>query len=333
MLIVHACPLHGPIPDLTGWTMARALTADSLAYNQLLTGLGVLALTVLGSALWLARILYSWLGKLRRLETALAADTSGHPELPVLDLTGERELDRFVEALNVAGARLAQERQRVRAAERLAAVGRLAAGLAHEIRNPIAAMRLKAENALAVQEEARRVSALRAIVEQVGRLDGLLRDLLAMSQPRQPRMAEVDLPRFVQQVIETQRELAAAKGVDVRVGTLDAAEVKPIFDAEQMQRAIDNLILNALESGASAVTISARHRGHRLCFRVEDTGAGVPEALREQLFEPFVSGRAEGTGLGLALVQEIARSHGGEARYVPAGNGAIFEIDVPWRPS
>ena len=194
-------------------------------------------------------------------------------------------------------------------------------------------MRLKAENALAVQEEARRVSALRAIVEQVGRLDGLLRDLLAMSQPRQPRMAEVDLPRFVQQVIETQRELAAAKGVDVRVGTLDAAEVKPIFDAEQMQRAIDNLILNALESGASAVTISARHRGHRLCFRVEDTGAGVPEALLAQLFEPFVSGRAEGTGLGLALVQEIARSHGGEARYVPAGNGAIFEIDVPWRSS
>jgi signal transduction histidine kinase len=66
---------------------------------------------------------------------------------------------------------------------------------------------------------------------------------------------------------------------------------------------------------------------------VRDTGAGVPASIRERLFEPFVSGRADGTGLGLAVVREIARGHGGEAKYVPTTQGAVFEIEVPWRPS
>ena len=335
VLVVHACPLAGPLPDLTGWTMTRAFTGQGRAYNQLLIGLAALALTVLGSAAWLGRILYSWSRKLSRLESALAKHDAGKADLPALQATGERELDRLVDALNAVGARLSDERRRATAAERLAAVGRLAAGLAHEIRNPIAAMRLKAENALATDDEGRRASALRSILDQVGRLDALLRDLLAMTQRREPQRAKADLARFVQRTIETHGELAAAKGVKVGIGSLEQGPVAPEFDADQMHRALDNLVLNAIQSTPSggSVTVDAVDRDGRLCLRVHDTGPGVPEDVRERLFEPFVTGREEGTGLGLAIVREIARAHGGEARLLASASGTTFEIEVPWRRS
>ena len=127
----------------------------------------------------------------------LAVHDSQSTDLPRLEPTGERELDRLVHALNATGARLADERRRASASERLAAIGRVAAGLAHEIRNPIAAMRLKTENALAVNDQERRVSAMHFILQQIERLDGLLRDLLAMTQRRVVKHAENDLAAFL----------------------------------------------------------------------------------------------------------------------------------------
>jgi signal transduction histidine kinase len=251
VLVVHACPLRGPLAGVTGWTMMRAFAVEGRAYNQLLIGLAILALTVSGSAIWLARILYLWSRQLVRLEAELAGRDPSATDLPALTRTGERELDRLVDALNAAGARLADERRRAGAAERLAAVGRLAAGLAHEIRNPIAEMRLKAENALAGDDEGRRVTALQSILQQVGRLDGLLRDLLAMTQRREPKPAEVDLAVFLERTTETHRELAADKDVKLLVEPAPATAAPPCFDAEQMHRALDNLILNAIENTAA----------------------------------------------------------------------------------
>jgi signal transduction histidine kinase len=336
VLVVHACPVRdGPLSGVTAWTMTRAFTAEGRAYNQLLLGLAVVALTVLGSAIWLARILYLWSRRLARLEAALAARDPQSADLPALTHTGEREIDRLVDALNATGARLADERRRAGAAERLAAVGRLAAGLAHEIRNPIAAMRLKAENALAAADDRRRVAALNVILEQVGRLDALLRDLLAMTQRREPQRAAVDLAAFLERTADAHRELAASKGVKLVVGSAAPPGVPPCFDAEQMQRALDNLILNAIENtpAGGVIEVTVERAGDNLRLRVRDNGAGVPDNIRERLFEPFVTARAEGTGLGLAVVREIARAHGGDARLVPTDQGATFEIEVPWQTS
>jgi signal transduction histidine kinase len=335
VLAINACPLKGPLTGVTAWTMTRVFTGQGPAYNQLLVGLAILAATVLGSAAWLGSILYSWSRRLTALEAALASHDLHSADLPPLPLTGERELDRLVQALNATGARLADERRRAGAAERLAAVGRLAAGLSHEIRNPIAAMRLKAENALAAINDERRISALRSILEQVGRLDALLRDLLAMTQRREPELVESDLAVFLERTAEAHRELAASKGVKLVVGSAPAASSPPLFDDVQMHRALDNLILNAIENTpvGGTVEIAAEHNASNLRLRVRDTGHGVPDSIRERLFEPFVTGRPEGTGLGLAVVREIARAHGGEARLVPTTEGAEFEIEVPWQTS
>jgi signal transduction histidine kinase len=335
VLIVHACPLRGPLQGVTGWTMTRVFTAQGPAYNQLLAGLIVLALTIFGSAAWLARVLYAWSRKIALIERELDDRRDGLVDLPKLARTGAPELDRLVDALNATGERLSLERRRAAAAERLAALGRLSAGLAHEIRNPIAAMRLKAENALAVTDGSRSNAALSTILQQVDRLDVLLRDLLDMTQAHEPKLSDVDLASFVRRTADAHRELAAAKGLVVTAGTEGACREFPQFDPFQMQRALDNLILNAIQNcpPGGSVAIDARRRGNSLLLRVADTGAGISDELRERLFEPFVTGRAEGTGLGLAIVREIARNHRGEARLVPTPRGATFEIEVPWRSS
>lgn len=335
ILIVHACPLRGPLTSLTGWTMTRAFTAEGPAYNQLLAGLLLLALTIFGSAAWLARLLYGWSRKINQIEAALDAPRAGTIDLPTLPRTGAPELDRLVEALNGAGERLSAERRRAAAAERLAALGRMSAGLAHEIRNPIAAMRLKAENALAVTDGSRSEAALTSILEQVDRLDILLRDLLEMTQAREPRLAEVDLETFLARTVETHRELATARSIALTAGTGPASSPLPQFDPSQMQRALDNLIINALQNTPTGgkIVVDARRRGDMLLFQVSDNGPGISDELRERLFEPFVTGRADGTGLGLAIVREIARNHRGQVRLVRSVGGAEFEIEVPWQPS
>lgn len=335
VLIVHACPLRGPLPGITGWTMTRAFTAEGPAYNQLLAGLILLALTIFGSAAWLARVLYVWSRKIDQIETALDDRKNGLVDLPKIAPTGAPELDRLVDALNSTGERLSAERRRAAAAERLAALGRMSAGLAHEIRNPIAAMRLKAENALAATDGSRSSAALNTILQQVDRLDALLRDLLEMTQARDPKFSEVDLAAFLARTVETHRELAAARGIILTAGTGPAFAQLPKFDPSQMQRAMDNLIINALQNtpAGGAIAVEAHRKNDMLLLRVADTGPGIAAELRERLFEPFVTGRADGTGLGLAIVREIARHHHGDVRLLEAAGGAVFEIEVPWQPS
>ncbi|MGJ5139900.1 sensor histidine kinase [Bradyrhizobium oligotrophicum] len=332
-LVVHACPLRGPLQNVTAWTMTRAAAAEGPAYMHLLIGLIVLAATLLGSAIWLAWILVSWSRRIAMIETALGEPTD-NADLPQLPHTGARELDRLVDAVNDAGHRLSTERMRAAAAERLAAVGRLSATLAHEIRNPIAAMRLKAENALASPDPARKAFALEAILQQVARLDALLRDLLAMTQASQPKARPVELDGFLQATIDSHRELAARHGQSLRAIAPSSAHAC-CFDPAQLRRALDNLILNAIQNTPEGgeIVVAAEIADGRLLFRVTDSGPGIAPGIRDRLFEPFVSTRADGTGLGLAIVREIARAHHGDAQLAPVGTGTSFEISLPWQPS
>ena len=159
--------------------MTRVFTFAGDSYRLLMAGVGVLLLAVLGAAALLTRLTLNWSRHVGRIEAALQThEVSGLPTLP---MTGEGELDRIVTALNDAGRRLALARLRgddlarqLAAGERLAAIGRLAAGVAHEFRNPIAAMRLKAEGGIS-GDVARKDQALSSILGLVDRLDDQLR--------------------------------------------------------------------------------------------------------------------------------------------------------------
>jgi signal transduction histidine kinase len=339
-LLLHACQLPGPIGGLTGWTMTRVQSAPGLRPLQL--GLGVLlALMVLMSA-WLGRMLLVWGRHVRSIEGALAQ--AGPDGLPAVPRTGERELDRIIDALNDAGRRLDRARResedmasRVTRAERLAGLGRVAAGVAHEIRNPLAAARLQGENALA-GDDARRRQAITAMLGQIQRLDTLVSELLAMTQRVEPSPRPMELAGFLADVAARHGATAAAKHQAITIPDIAGMAV---LDPVVIGRVLDNLLTNAIrhapEGGTIAMTVE-RHPG-LVTLLVADSGPGVAPGMHDRLFEPFVTGRADGTGLGLAIARELADAHRGRLvlRPRPEGQGAVFAVELPeeaaWRRS
>jgi signal transduction histidine kinase len=334
VLILAACPLRGPIPQLTAWTMTRVVTFAGRAYQQLMAGLGVLLAAVMVAAILLIRLTLTWSAHVVRIEKALQANDV--IRLPPIEPTGEKELDQIIGALNLAGRRLADTSERaenlalrVASAERLAAIGRVAAGVAHEIRNPIAAMRLKAENAL-LTDSPRQKEALSMILGQIERLDRLLTRLLSLTERDPPQRQSTSVRALMEACAREHAELALAKGVIIET---DVHTETATFDPEQIRRALGNLILNAIEAAPvdSIIRVGAELQDDQLKLTVNDEGSGPPPTIRDHLFEPFVTGRPDGTGLGLSLVREIANAHGGTARYVSEANGSRFEILIPWQ--
>jgi signal transduction histidine kinase len=327
-----ACRLSGPIPDLAAFVSTDVESAP--IYGRLRDGLGILLALMLGLAGSLTWLVAAWSRRARRLEQALAH--SGAEGLPHLGPTGEAELDRIAAALNQANARLRAARAETEAAsaraaeaERLAALGRVAAGVAHEIRNPLATMRLRAEGALALDaaQDANRAAqrgqaALASILGQIGRLDLLSRELLDMTHRREPHPEQTDLAAFLGQ--------CAADAADGRLAT-DADPGDAAFDPDTIGRALGNLLSNALRhvGPAGHVWLRARRAPDALRFEVEDDGPGITPELRASLFEPFVTGRADGTGLGLAIARELAEAHGGSLELTRAAPGALFALTIP----
>ena len=325
-----ACMLGGPVPGLVAWVAQRSAGTPGLRELQL--GMAVLLALVLLLAGWLSLGLLALRRRARRIAAALDGHERAGAEaaLPHVPATGERELDRIVAALNAAGDRLAEAHAREAAlaarmaqGERLAALGRVAAGVAHEIRNPIAAMRLRAENALA-GDPARRGAALEAILTQVARLDRLSGELLAMTQKREPVLAPVQVDALLHAVAAEQEAGEVALSVQ-------APPDYAMLDEGLVRRVLDALLENALRHTppGGRVTLSAAREDAVLRIAVADTGPGVAPELRAWLFEPFVTGRPEGTGLGLAIARELAVAMGGRLFLDDTGPGATFVLELP----
>ena len=336
-LVVTACPMRVAGQDLAVWTMTRASGGVLDAQGSLRAGLGVLLALVLVSGLWFVSILQRGLRHVRALEAQLAGAQSDADTMPVLSPTGVRELDRIVDGFNryrvrfdEAHARLhlaAQQRSRD---QRLAALGRMSGSIAHEIRNPIATMRLKAENALAATPERQR-AALQVIVGQIDRLDGLVESLLGLVQPITLAPRPVPLAPWIDERLGAVAHRAEAAGV--AVVPLHAGADAAVFDPVHLGRALDNLLDNAVRHAARGgkVVLSVQLADGRLVLRVDDDGPGVPPSLLANLFEPFNTGRADGTGLGLALAREVALAHGGDLHHAALAPGARFTLELPWR--
>jgi signal transduction histidine kinase len=334
-IVWHACPLSVPEHSVV-WTMIRVPVNVGAAYQEFLLGEVILSLFALVSGGWLLLLLRRWSGRLRSLENAIVQ----YPveQLPQLPKTGEPDLDRIVTALNYLNQRLTTAREQsttlskqLAQADRLAALGRMAAELAHEIRNPIATIRLAVENALTKSPE-RQSLALDVVLQQVQRLDDLMQRLLALVQPLKLRPTPVAVGQWLHNHAKQFDVQARRREISLHVS---APDIEADLDAPTLGRALDNLILNALRHtpAGGEIVISAIPGNEALLLCVEDSGPGVPEADREHIFEPFTSTRTDGVGLGLAIVREVVEAHGGNVRCAAGRAGARFEVELPWHKS
>lgn len=226
-------------------------------------------------------------------------------------------------------ARLQNE---LRRSERLASLGKLLAGVAHEVRNPLAAIRCTVQLWQRLPERSRTPESLEAVIGAVDRLNETVTQLLYFSRADGTLREATDVNRLLSETLELFAAQSASQQVMLRPD-LDKL-VQPILGSSgALRQVFANLFRNALQAmtqgGTLEVTTRASENGNRVVIDFTDTGAGISPDVRAHLFEPFFTTRAEGTGLGLALCREIILQHDGTIECIEVANGAHFRIELP----
>jgi two-component system, NtrC family, sensor histidine kinase HydH len=237
----------------------------------------------------------------------------------------------LAERLRLTGGRLMQAEERAEQAERMAMLGRLAAGLAHEIRNPLGSIAgsiqlLKTSPALS--EEDRQLCEI--VHREAARLNDLVTDMTDVARPRAPRIGDVDAAVIAREVVELAGKSGRA-ATDVEVVYAGAERAPVRADGAQLRQLVWNLVRNAVQasSAGDTVLVSVSATGGRAELEVADRGVGIDEQARERLFDAFFTTRSQGTGMGLAVVKRIADQHGFDIHVVSReGQGAVFRVDL-----
>jgi len=229
---------------------------------------------------------------------------------------------------------LEQKNRELELKKRLAALGEMAAGIAHEIRNPLGGIQLYAST-LAGEVADRPLAAelVKKISTGVKGLNALVSDMLTFTRDLQLAKRDEELSEIVQGAVELAMPSLLERNIDVHAE--DSVETRVQVDARLLQRVLLNLILNAADAigdagvAAGKITLSATATNGRTELVIEDNGPGIPPEMLERIFDPFFTTKHTGTGLGLAIVHRIIEAHGGRItasnRTAPA-RGAIFKI-------
>jgi two-component system NtrC family sensor kinase len=221
--------------------------------------------------------------------------------------------------------------------EKLAAVGQLVSGVAHELNNPLAGILAFSQLLMATPHSDLAVrDAVVTMHKEAKRAAKIISNLLLFARQRPPERAETDLNQVVLDAIELRRYALRTHQIDLHTD-LDPALPRIPADGSQLQQVFLNLINNAEHAlynqpGEKRLTITSRQTGDALVVTVADNGPGVPEQLVDRIFNPFFSTKnvGEGTGLGLSISDGIVREHGGQVRLVGGtGRGAVFAVELP----
>lgn len=277
------------------------------------------------------------LGPLERVTQRAKAVARGDltPE-PVQE--GDDELGQLAAAFERMVGAVGKAQSRAVANERLAAIGKMAAHVTHEIRNPLSSIGLNIElleEDLAsgrVSVEAKNL--LGAITREVQRLEYLSEEYLRVARLPQPRMEAEDLASAVRVIADFAKPEMERAQIELSL-TIGSDLPSALFDEAQIRQALLNVLRNARESmpNGGRIDLFVRAEGMSVVVGVEDRGSGIPEEIRSRVFDPFFSTKGEGTGLGLAITRQIVEAHGGSIACDPRdGGGTSFRILLPIAP-
>ncbi len=232
-------------------------------------------------------------------------------------------------------AGIVQMERQLEKAERLSALGQLAAGVAHEIRNPLnaismASQRLKRDFNPSDPEKETDFQTLTGVIrDEIRRLNGIIEEFLSFSKTRRPELREYPIASVIQKIVNLIREEAKVKGIAVHASLPDDNLLIPM-DMDKLQQALLNIIKNAMESihGEGVISISVTtDEKNMVKIAISDTGCGMSREEVEKIFNPEYTTKEKGLGLGLTLAHEMIRGHGGEIRvWSQKDKGTTFEI-------
>jgi PAS domain S-box-containing protein len=217
--------------------------------------------------------------------------------------------------------------------DKLAMLGKIAASIAHEIRNPLTSIRgfiqlLRPHLAELGKEEYARI-----VIDEIDRANGIIYEFLNSSRPSTPNKVQINVAELLKEVVLLFESEAILKGCDIRLDPIEP-ELDVCVDVKQMKHVLLNIVKNSLEameqSGHGMIRISASKQGADAAILVQDNGTGMDYHTQAKLFDPFFTTKEEGTGLGLAVCYRIVRNHGGriDVASVP-GDGTSFKITLP----
>lgn len=224
--------------------------------------------------------------------------------------------------------------KKLRQSERLSALGNLAAGLAHEIRNPLSSIKGYATYlAEKLVNDPLARGAAELLAEETGRLNRVLTDLLSLAKPPATEMVPTDLGASLQRAVNLALPDARAGGIEL-VADIQVEKAVVQGDYDRLVQAFLNLLMNAVQATPRDGKIRADLTHEAKGFRIDisDNGVGMSEKVAAQIFTPYFTTRSRGTGLGLAIVQQIVEAHGGTITVAShIGHGSVFTIELPER--
>ncbi|MFL6414499.1 MAG: sensor histidine kinase [Bryobacteraceae bacterium] len=240
-----------------------------------------------------------------------------------------------VAQLETSNRNLRRAETSLRRSERLAALGQLTAGLAHELRNPLGI--IKASSDMLSKDTAKSNPEVMAemvsfIRSEADRMNSLIGSFLAFARPLQIHAVDADLRTVMADVMREQAPRARGCSIKLQLEHADEADLQFTFDPDTMRVALSNLVQNAIQASQpeQVVRMGANATRERVEIRVTDQGSGIDPEHLESIFNPFFTTKPQGVGLGLALVSKIVDEHGGKISVLSKkGTGTTFEISLP----
>lgn len=224
--------------------------------------------------------------------------------------------------------------------EKLASLGILASGVAHEIRNPLTAIKFRLFSLRKAVPDVTKSEDATVIGSEINRLEGIVQGFLQFARPSEPKLARTEAGRIVEEVYALLNPQLHSSAIELRLEGREAYHTLIYADAQQLKQVMINLVRNSAESIGRNGTVTLRVRretaeleGRRrpaAILAVEDNGSGIPPEVEARLFDPFFTTKEEGTGLGLPISARIVEKHGGLLRYETELNrGTVFEVVLP----
>ncbi len=222
--------------------------------------------------------------------------------------------------------------EKVKRQEKLAAIGHLAAGIAHEIRNPLSSIKGLATYFLGrSQDDSQGQSAARTMVQEVERLNRVVTELLEFARPSELELEHCEVNQLIRYSLGLVRRDAESKGVQIRFEQ-EEEELWAYLDQDRLNQALLNLYLNAIQAmqEGGELMVQTAKQGSQVRISVSDTGAGISQSELEKIFDPYFTSKKSGTGLGLAVVDKIVQAHQGRVKVQSnPGQGSSFVLLLP----